>query len=147
MTVMNSRAGTGLSAADELRRLMPGKVALPGEDAYDRARQIWNGAVDHRPALFAFCDTPEDVQSALQISRVHGLPLSVRGGGHDWAGRALRPDSLVLDLSGMRRVTVDGEARVATVAGGAPLQMSSPPRPPMASPRSPAPSARSAWPG
>ena len=47
------------------------------------------------------------------------MPLSVRGGGHDWAGRALRPDGLVLDLSGMRRVTVDAEARVATVGGGA----------------------------
>ena len=59
--------------------LMAGKVALPGDDAYARARQIWNAAVDHRPALFAFCETAEDVQSALQIARVHGLPLSVRG--------------------------------------------------------------------
>ena len=119
MTVMNLRVGTGLSAADELSRSMPGKVALPGEAAYARARQIWNGAVDHRPALFAFCETAEDVQSALQVARVHGLPLSVRGGGHDWAGRALRPDGLVLDLSGMRRVTIDSDAGVATVEGGA----------------------------
>ncbi|HEY8015429.1 MAG TPA: FAD-binding oxidoreductase, partial [Dongiaceae bacterium] len=119
MTVMNLMTGTWLSAADELGRSMPGKVAPPGDDAYAHARQIWNGAVDHRPALFAFCETAEDVQSALQIARVHGLPLSVRGGGHDWAGRALRPDGLVLDLSGMRRVTIDAEARVATVEGGA----------------------------
>jgi len=119
MTVMNLRAGTGSSAADELGRSMPGKVALPGEDAYDRARHIWNGAVDHRPALFAFCETAEDVQSALHIGRVHDLPLSVRGGGHDWVGRALRPDGLVLDLSGMRGVTVDAGARVAMVEGGA----------------------------
>ncbi len=119
MTVMNLMAGSWLSAADELGRSMSGKVALPGDDAYAHARQIWNGAVDHRPALFAFCETTEDVQSALQIARVHGLPLSVRGGGHDWAGRALRPDGLVLDLSGMRRVTIDAEARVATVEGGA----------------------------
>ena len=68
MTVMNLRSRTGSSAADELGRAMPGKVALPGEDAYDRARQIWNGAVDHRPALFAFCETAEDVQSALHIA-------------------------------------------------------------------------------
>jgi FAD/FMN-containing dehydrogenase len=113
MTVMNLRAGTGSSAADELGRSMPGKVA------FDRARHIWNGAVDHRPALFAFCETAEDVQSALHIGRVHDLPLSVRGGGHDWVGRALRPDGLVLDLSGMRGVTVDAGARVAMVEGGA----------------------------
>ena len=79
MTVMNPRGGTGLSAADELGRLMPGKVALPGEDAYRRGRRIWNGAVDHRPALFAFCETVEHVQSALQISRVPWLaPVGAR---------------------------------------------------------------------
>ena len=50
MTVMNLMTGTWLSAADELGRSMPGKVALPGDDAYAHARQIWNGAVDHRPA-------------------------------------------------------------------------------------------------
>jgi FAD/FMN-containing dehydrogenase len=48
--------------------------------------------------------------------RRHGLPLSVRGGGHDWAGRTLRDDGLVIDLTGMREVTVDPRALVATVA-------------------------------
>jgi hypothetical protein len=62
---------------------------------------------------------PEDVQAAVRAARSHGLPLSVRGGGHDWAGRALRHDGLVIDLSVMRKVTVDAAAKVATVAGGA----------------------------
>ncbi|MBV8967994.1 MAG: FAD-binding oxidoreductase, partial [Verrucomicrobia bacterium] len=54
-----------------------------------------------------------------RVARRHGLPLSVLGGGHDWAGRALRPDGLVIDLSRMRQVVVDPHSRVATVAGGA----------------------------
>jgi FAD/FMN-containing dehydrogenase len=80
---------------------------------------VWNGAVRRRPALVAFCKQPEDVQAAVRAARRHGLPLSVRGGGHDWAGRALLDDGLVIDLTGMRDVTVDPRALVATVGGGA----------------------------
>jgi hypothetical protein len=122
MTTTNTIGEPGLAAAHDLRTTMRGKVLLPGDDAYARARQIWNGAVDHYPALFALCETPKDVQAAVRAARVHGLPLSVRGGGHDWAGRALRHDGLVIDLSGMRQVEVDPCARVATVAGGATVQ-------------------------
>ncbi|MBV9642290.1 MAG: FAD-binding oxidoreductase [Verrucomicrobia bacterium] len=49
----------------------------------------------------------------------HDLHLSVRGGGHDWAGRALCQNGLVNDLSGMRKVTVDADARVARIGDGA----------------------------
>jgi hypothetical protein len=112
-------ARSALAAAHDLRVVMQGDVLLPGDCAYSSACQIWNGAVDHRPALFALCRTVEDVQAAVRTARAHGLPLSVRGGGHDWAGRALRHDGLVVDLSGMRGVEVDHQARVAKVGGGA----------------------------
>jgi hypothetical protein len=46
-----------------------GEVALPSDKAYAGARQIWNSAVEHRPALFAFCETPEDVQAAVRAAR------------------------------------------------------------------------------
>ena len=82
-------------------------------------RQIWNGAVDHQPAVFARCETVEDVQAAIHTARKHDFPLSVRGGGHDWAGRALRHGGLVIDLSRMRQIKVDVTRRAATVAGGA----------------------------
>ena len=108
-----------LAAADDLRRMMRGSVLLPGDAAYAAARQVWNGATDCRPALFALCQTVEDVQAAVRVARSHGLPLSVRGGGHDWAGRALRENGLVIDLSKMRKVDVDSHAQVATVQGGA----------------------------
>jgi len=112
-------ARSALAAAHYLRAVMQGNVLLPGDRAYTSACQIWNGAVNHRPALFALCRTVEDVQAAVRTARAHGLPLSVRGGGHDWAGRALRHDGLVVDLSGIRGVEVDHQARVAKVGGGA----------------------------
>jgi FAD/FMN-containing dehydrogenase len=107
------------SPAEELRSAISGPVALPGHELYDEGSRVWNGAVRRRPAIVAFCRQPEDVQAAVRAARRHGLPLSVRGGGHDWAGRALRDDGLVIDLTGMRDVVVDPQALVATVAGGA----------------------------
>ncbi len=107
------------SCADELRSAISGRVALPGDELYDEGSRVWNGAVRLRPAMVAFCKQPEDVQAAVRAARRHGLPLLVRGGGHDWAGRALRDRGLVIDLTGMRDVAVDPQALVATIAGGA----------------------------
>src|SRR6516164_6780986 len=110
---------SGLSVADDLRAVMQGEIVIAGQDAYAGVRQIWNGAVDHQPAVFARCETVEDVQAAIHTARKHDFPLSVRGGGHDWAGRALRHGGVVIDLTRMRQVDVDVSRRVATVAGGA----------------------------
>ena len=87
--------------------------------AYDEARRVWNGAVDHRPGLIVRPWTQADVRAAVRAAREHQLPLAVRGGGHDWADRAMEPGGMVIDLSQMRRVTIDAGARIATVAGGA----------------------------
>ena len=107
------------SCADELRATISGDVALPGDELYEKGCRVWNGAVCRHPAIIAFCRQPEDVQAAVRAARRYRLPLSVRAGGHDWAGRALRDDGLVIDLTGMRDVAVDPQAFVATVAGGA----------------------------
>jgi FAD/FMN-containing dehydrogenase len=98
---------------------MQGRIVLQGEDDYVQTRQIWNGAVENEPALFAVCETSADVQAAVRTAREHGFPLSVRGGGHDWAGRSLRHGGLVIDLSQMQRVDVDPETSVAIIQGGA----------------------------
>ena len=81
--------------------------------------RIWNAAVEHRPAAIVRAESTRDVQQAIRIARDSGTPLSVLGGGHDWAGRAVCDGGLVIDLSRMRSVTVDAAARVATVGGGA----------------------------
>jgi len=122
MSVTNIDSSSELASARELRGMMRGRVVLRGDDDYARTRQIWNGAVEDQPALLAVCETSADVQAAVRAARRHSLPLSVRGGGHDWAGRALCADGLVIDLCIMRQVVVDLASRVATVAGGARLK-------------------------
>ncbi len=119
MTTTDTSSKLGITVAKDLRTVMQGKVAIAGEASYENAREIFNGAVDRRPTLFAFCESARDVQEAVGAARANGLPLSVRGGGHDWAGRALSHHGLVVDLSRMRQVEVDVRGRVATVAGGA----------------------------
>jgi hypothetical protein len=89
---------------------------LSSGPSYDEARRTWNAAVTRRPAVIVRCESTSDVQSSVRAATTCGLSLSVRGGGHDWAGRALQGD-LVVDLTRMRHVNVEG--RVATVGGGA----------------------------
>ena len=122
MSVTNIHTTTELTVTSELRATMQGPVVLRGDDDYARTRQVWNGAVESQPALLAVCETSADVQAAMRVARRYKLPLSVRGGGHDWAGRALCSDGLVIDLTRMREVVVDMHSRVATVSGGARLK-------------------------
>jgi FAD/FMN-containing dehydrogenase len=91
------------------------KVLASGP-AYDEARQVWNAAVSRRPAVIVLCDSTGDVQSSVRTATICCLSLSVRGGGHNWAGRALQGE-LVVDLTRMQHISVEG--RVATVSGGA----------------------------
>src|SRR5580692_11120157 len=116
--VTNIPTTSELTAARGLRAVMRGSVALQGDYDYVQTRRIWNGAVQHQPALFARCETPADVQAGVRSAREHGFPLSVRGGGHDWAGRALCHQGFVIDLSPMKRVDVSLDASVATIQGG-----------------------------
>jgi FAD/FMN-containing dehydrogenase len=81
--------GDKLTATRELHAMMQGRVVSRGDDDYPRTRRVWNGAVENQPALFAVCETSADVQAAVRSARQHGLSLSVRGGGHGWAGSAL----------------------------------------------------------
>ena len=103
--------------ASALREHLPADQVLTEPSAVAAASLLWNARVSAVPAVVARCRTTADVQAAVRAARSAGLPLSVRGGGHDWAGSAIRDGGLLIDLSPMRQVTVDGaEARVA---GGA----------------------------
>jgi FAD/FMN-containing dehydrogenase len=95
-----------------------GGVVTTGPD-YDAGRIIWNGAVSARPGVIVQCADPAEARAAVLTTREYGVPLSVRGGGHDWVGRSLSDGGLTIDLSGMRQVTVDPVAEVAEVSGGA----------------------------
>ena len=94
------------------------RVHLPGSPTFDAAIRLWNGAVTQRPAAVVRPTSRGEVQSALRYAADTGIPVTVRGGGHDWAGRALITGGLVIDLSLMRRVDVDVASQTAFVSGG-----------------------------
>lgn len=95
-----------------------GHLIGPDHAEYDVARRIHNGMVDLRPALIARCQGVEDIRRAIAFARERGLEIAVRGGGHNVAGRASVDDGLVIDLSAMKAIEVDAEARTARAEGG-----------------------------
>jgi FAD/FMN-containing dehydrogenase len=102
-----------------LRERVRGSVILASDADYDAARQVWNGNVGRRPALIVRCGDTGDVRCAVDFARIHGLLLSVRGGGHSAPGYGVNDGGMVLDLSLMKAITVDPARRTARVQGGA----------------------------
>ncbi len=97
-------------------------IVVPGNTGYEEARRVWNGMIDRRPAVVIQCQGPDDVIAAVQFARQHHLPLAVRGGGHNVAGFGTCDGGLVVDLSPMRSVRVDSQARTVFVEGGATMR-------------------------
>src|SRR2546428_3751050 len=104
---------------DTLSAKLTGTVLTDTDAAYDAARSVWNGAIDRRPAVIVRCATAQDVAAAVRFARDNGLEISVRGGGHSYAGHAVSDGGLMIDLSTMNGVTVDAAARRAGGGGGA----------------------------
>jgi FAD/FMN-containing dehydrogenase len=104
---------------DELRRSLAGSVVLAGDPDYDAARRCFNALVDRRPAVIARCLGAGDVRAAFDFAEAHDLKVAVRGGGHNPAGHCVVDDGLVIDLSLMRTVEVEDDARIARSEGGA----------------------------
>ena len=90
-----------------------------GDPGYDEARQVWNGMIDHHPAVIVRVESADEVVATIQLAREQGLPLSIRGGGHNVAGLAVGDGAAVIDLSALNAVTVDPVERRARVGGGA----------------------------
>ena len=109
---------TTLEGLDELRAQVRGEVITSDDGRYEQARQVYNAMIDKRPALVARCRDIADVRAALAFGRANGLDIAVRGGGHNGAGFGTVDDGIVIDLSPMRWVRVDPEARTAHVGGG-----------------------------
>ncbi|NJD54857.1 MAG: FAD-binding oxidoreductase [Nitrospirae bacterium] len=105
----------------ELKNRLKGDVLLPGDEAYESAREIWNAMIDKHPGAIVRCSTASDVVHTVNFARDNGVTLAVRGGGHNIAGSALCDDGIVIDLSQMKAASVDPSARRATIEGGARL--------------------------
>jgi len=106
---------------DELQTNFMGNVLVQGDADYDEVRQIWNAMIDRRPAIIARCTSAEDVIHAVRFSRKHDLLVAIRGGGHNIAGNAVCDDGLMIDLSLMKKIKIDQNARRATVEPGCTL--------------------------
>jgi FAD/FMN-containing dehydrogenase len=101
-----------------LRNGLRGELLLPDDPGYDEARAIWNGMIDRRPGLIIRCLGANDVAAGVDYAREQGLPLAVKGGGHNVAGNAVCDDGVMLDLSLMRSVQVNPDKRTVRVDGG-----------------------------
>jgi FAD/FMN-containing dehydrogenase len=99
-----------------------GDVLLPGDEGYDEHREVWNAAVDRRPAVIARCTSAEDVVAAIRHGRERDLEIAVKCGGHSVMGMSVPDGGLMLDLTPMSAVTVDAAARRAKVQGGSLLR-------------------------
>lgn len=113
---MTDIASTG---SDHRRSLPTDAVIQPGDDLYDAARKVWNADIDRRPAVIVRCSTAGEVVAALAWGREEGLEIAVRGGAHSVSGASSVDGGMVIDLSLMRNVRVDPEARRARAGGGA----------------------------
>jgi hypothetical protein len=114
-TVRGRWDGERVVAIDGFR----GRLVSVHDADYDIARAVWNGAIDRRPRLIARCIGTADVVAAVRFARDHDLEIAIRGGGHNVAGTAVCDDGIVIDLSAMRAVRVDGTEGTAWVQGGA----------------------------
>ncbi|MFD4640169.1 FAD-binding oxidoreductase [Lentzea sp. NPDC058436] len=115
----DDRRRSAEAAQRALRNHLPDEQVHVSGARYADAIALWNGAVKHRPAIVLSCASVDDVVLGVRTAREFGLPLSVRGGGHDFAGRALSDGGLTLDLRSLRGVRVLAGARIAEVGGGA----------------------------
>ncbi len=110
--------GSGQALANDLKTRVRGPVLPPGEPGYDEARSVWNAMIDRKPALIVRCLGVADVVACVNAAREHGVPLCIKGGGHNIAGLAVRDGSLMLDMSLMRGVWVDPARAVAHAQAG-----------------------------
>jgi FAD/FMN-containing dehydrogenase len=103
---------------DDLASRVQGRLLRTGDQGWEQAVLTWNGMVAKTPALVLQPVLPADVAAGVSFARDHGLLLGIKGGGHNIAGTAIAQGGLTLDLSGMRQVTVDPEARLVHVGPG-----------------------------
>ena len=102
----------------ELSGQMSGSVLGPADADYDAVRAVYNGLVDRKPALIVRCRTTQDVVAALAFARREGVEVSIRGAGHNVAGRAVTDGGVMIDLSEMKEIAVDPDEATATAQGG-----------------------------
>jgi FAD/FMN-containing dehydrogenase len=105
-------------ALDEYASSFCGELVRPGDQSYEETRRVWNGSIDRYPALIARCAGVADVIEAVRFARTHDLLVAVRGGGHSYPGHSVCDGGMVIDLSPMKGIRVDPEARTVRAQAG-----------------------------
>ena len=106
------------AVVQELKGQVRGPVLQPGDPEFDESRSVWNAMIDRHPALIVRCLGVSDIVACVNAARTHGVPLTVKGGGHNIAGLAVCDGGLMMDMSLMRGVQVDPARRVARAEPG-----------------------------
>ncbi len=106
------------AARRELGASFGGELIARDDQRYDEARALFNAMIDRKPALIARCSSADDVARVIGFARGHDLPIAIRGGGHNGGGLGSVDDGIVVDLSGLRSISVDPETRTVRVGGG-----------------------------
>ena len=119
MVIQTPSPSLNPSVVDDLSSALRGQLFRPGEHGYDDARKVFNAMIDRRPAVIVRPVDAEDIRRAVTFARENHLPVSIKGGGHNVAGSAVSTGGLMLDCSGMKRIQVDAERRVAVAGAGA----------------------------
>ncbi len=103
---------------DDLAAGLRGELVTSDASNYDEVRAIFNAMIDKKPAALARCVDAADVQTCVNYARENGVPLAIRGGGHNAGGLGLVDDGLVIDLSPMRGIHVNAKEQTIRVEGG-----------------------------
>lgn len=106
------------SKIEELAKTLRGKLIQPNDPDFQAARTVYNAMIDKHPRLIARCADVADVLAAVRFGREHDLAVAIRGGGHSGPGLGLVNDGLVIDLSSMKGIRVDPEAKTVRVEAG-----------------------------
>jgi FAD/FMN-containing dehydrogenase len=118
LSVAQQAAASTPSPFDDLSERLSGSVITPGDDRYDDARKVFNGMIDKRPAAIARCRGAADVMDVVRYARERDVGVSVRGGGHNVAGKALKDGAITIDLGPMHGVWADPYNKRARAQGG-----------------------------
>ena len=106
---------------DALKKNVKGKVILPGDSNYDEARKIYNAMIDKYPAIILQCENEDDVIEGVKFGNANKMDVSIKSGGHNGAGLSLVDKGLVIDLSNMKKITIDPKKRTAVIQAGCKL--------------------------
>ena len=102
----------------DFEKHLPGRVLTARSDEYDQVRKIYNGMLDRKPGLIARCRNTSDVAAAVRLARSHDIATSIRGGGHNFAGKSIVEGGIMIDLSAMKAITMDAAKRTARAHTG-----------------------------